>query len=134
MSKEDEDEDPMAFLNKMRAKVDTLTLNQDAGNEALIAASNAKESMERIESLLTSREDEEDRKSRNQPPPGLSAEEEQEWWTARIAFLSKPVSENYTDSSPSADCKAYYDDGRAAKKSSKESDAGHKPSSKTSRK
>mmetsp|Transcript_13976 Transcript_13976/g.23145 ORF Transcript_13976/g.23145 Transcript_13976/m.23145 type:complete len:132 (-) Transcript_13976:265-660(-) len=131
MSKDDED--PMAYLNKVRAQMDTLKLNQEAGDEALIAASNAKDSMERIESMLTSREDEGERKARNQPPPGLSAEEEQEWWAARIAFLSKPVSENYEDVSSSADAKATGGVGGGAKRGSKDA-VESKASSKGSRK
>ena len=130
MSKEDED--PMEFLNKMRAKVDMLTIDNEAGNEALVAASKAKDSMDRIETLLTSREDEDERKVRNQPPPGLSPEEEQEWWTARIAFLSKPVSENYSDTSDTADLKTSTESGSEVKRSSK--DSKYVSGSKSSRK
>jgi hypothetical protein len=129
MSKDEED--PMEYLNKVRAQMDTLKLNQAAGDEALVAASNAKDSMDRIESMLTSREDEGERKARNQPPPGLSAEEEQEWWTKRIAFLSKPVSETYTDTADSKGSAG--DNGLGSKRGSKET-GEMKSSSKASRK
>ena len=127
----------MEYLNKVRAQMESMKMTQEAGDEALIAASNAKDSMDRIESMLTSREEDEgDRRARNQPPPGLSAEEEQAWWTARIAFLSKPVSESYADSSSSADSKVVAGAGRGAKRSSgsKESGEIYKASSKASRK
>jgi hypothetical protein len=129
MSKDEED--PMEYLNKVRAQMDTLKLNQAAGDEALVAASNAKDSMDRIESMLTSREDEGERKARNQPPPGLSAEEEQEWWTKRIAFLSKPVSEAYTDTADSKGSAG--GNGLGSKRGSKET-GEMKSSSKASRK
>ena len=126
----------MEYLNKVRAQMETLKVTQAAGDEALVAASNAKDSMERIEVMLTSREDDGDRRAKNQPPPGLSPEEEQDWWTARIAFLSKPVSETYCDSTTAAaDSKVSSDSGRGAKKSSKESGGEmYKASSKASRK
>lgn len=133
MSKDEED--PMEYLNKVRAQMDTLKMNQAAGDEALIAASNAKDSMDRIEVMLTSREDDGDRKRRNQPPTGLSAEDEQAWWAARIAFLSKPVSESYSDST--ADSKdSSTDDYAGAKRGTKSSASGENfnSSSKASRK
>jgi hypothetical protein len=139
MSKDDE-EDPMEYLNKMRAQMESMKVNQaaqeEAHNDALVAASNAKESMDRIENLLTPRDtDGSDHRAKNQPPAGLSPEEEQEWWTNRIAFLSKPVSETYDDpSSSSADSKESSDTLRGAKKSNKESDDGSRASSKASRK
>ncbi len=98
MSKSDDNDDPMEYLNKVRAQMETLKLNEIANEEALIAAANAKNSMDRIENMLSSREDDDDERiAKNRPPPGLTAEEEQDWWTARIAFLSKPVSETYDD-------------------------------------
>ena len=99
------DEDPMEYLNQVRAKMSTLKDNQEAGEEAIVAASKAKESMERIENMLSSTENEDSgRSTSNQPPPGLTPEEEQQWWSDRIAFLSKPVSESYSDPAGSKQC------------------------------
>jgi hypothetical protein len=95
-----DDEDPMAYLNKMKAQMAQLEVMQSVGDEAIQAAISAKESMERIDAMLE--ESPEKDRSSNRPPPGLSPEEEVEWWNNRIAFLSRDVSAGDSSDSKSA--------------------------------
>ena len=94
-----DDEDPMAYLNKMKAHMAEMETLASVGDEALQAAINAKESMERIDEMLA--ESPEKDRSENKPPPGLSPQEEMEWWNNRIAYLSRDITGN-SDDKPSA--------------------------------
>mmetsp|Transcript_22560 Transcript_22560/g.32978 ORF Transcript_22560/g.32978 Transcript_22560/m.32978 type:complete len:119 (-) Transcript_22560:186-542(-) len=86
------DEDPMAYLNAMKAKMAHMEELQTVGDEALAAAANAKESMERIDAMLSEpAETKQSSSSSNKPPPGLKPDEEVEWWNRRIAALSGDV-------------------------------------------
>jgi len=92
MSKED-DEDPMAFLAKMKGKIAGLT---DEGETMHQLAQSTRERMDHIDSLLSEPVSVETGMSG--PPPGLTGEEEVQWWNKRIADLSRDPEELIAES------------------------------------
>mmetsp|Transcript_20205 Transcript_20205/g.20307 ORF Transcript_20205/g.20307 Transcript_20205/m.20307 type:complete len:113 (+) Transcript_20205:136-474(+) len=85
------DEDPMAFLNKMRNKIDAIkTISEEQSEEAAVIAS-ARDRMDRIDALLAEPVPHESKPTK--PPAGLGPQEEVEWWNKKIASLSGPVTD-----------------------------------------